>query len=193
LINLNQDEQTIIRNITSNKRGNIHKSINKETEFRELNTIDEIIKGIALIHTTYKRAKLPVPNSAFFINAYNQLYGGKILRVFGAYADTNLIGVRFELCFNNTIYDWYAGSDLNYKNRYPNDFLPYQILLWGHKNGFKSFDFGGAGKPGVSYGVREHKIKFGGELVEYGRFERINKPILMELGQIGLNLYKKFK
>jgi hypothetical protein len=44
------------------------------------------------------------------------------------------------------------------------------------------FDTMGAGKPGVPYGVRDFKLRFGGDLVEHGRFLHINKPTLYRLG-----------
>ena len=92
------------------------------------------------------------------------------VKVFVVEIEGTIIGTRVELCFKDLVYDWYAGADDNYKNHYPNDVLPYSILIWGKENGFKSFDFGGAGKPDVPYGVRDHKLKFGGQMVEYGRF-----------------------
>jgi len=108
LIDLEKDEQLIANEINSNKRGNIHKSINKGTTFKEIDDMAEVCKGIDLIHLTYKRVKLPVPDLHFFNNAYNLLSEKKMLRIFGAYAGDILIGVRFELCFNGIIYDWYA-------------------------------------------------------------------------------------
>ena len=50
----------------------------------------------------------------------------------------------------------------------------------------------GAGSPGDGgYGVRDFKAKFGGELVEYGRFRYVaNKP-LYALGKWAVNLMKK--
>ena len=51
----------------------------------------------------------------------------------------------------------------------------------------------GAGKPNEDYGVREFKSKFGGELVEFGRFERINNHFLYLIGKTGLKILKKFK
>jgi len=72
----------------------------------------------------------------------------------------------------------------------PNDVLPWHIFLWGKQNGFKVFDFGGAGKPNIPYGVRDYKLKFGGKLVNFGRFELIHKPVLYRLGLIGLFLFK---
>ena len=38
------------------------------------------------------------------------------------------------------------------------------------KNGIEKFDFMGAGSPDEDYGVRDFKAKFGGSLVEPGRF-----------------------
>ena len=50
------------------------------------------------------------------------------------------------------------------------------------KNAGKTiFDFGGAGKPVVHYGVRDYKMKFGGKLVNYGRLTLVHNPIKMKL------------
>ena len=46
----------------------------------------------------------------------------------------------------------------------------------------------GAGTPDSDYGVREFKSKFGGELVEYGRYVKINKPLLFSIGKFGLKV-----
>ena len=91
------------------------------------------------------------------------------------------------------IFDWYAGSLQKYKNLNINDFLCYNVLSWGSKNGYNTFDFGGAGKANESYGVRDHKMKFGGDLVEFGRFENIHKPFIYKISRVGLSLYKLMK
>ena len=49
----------------------------------------------------------------------------------------------------------------------------------------------GAGSPDENYGVRDFKARFGGELVEYGRFKKILNPILYEAGKIGLKFISK--
>ena len=51
----------------------------------------------------------------------------------------------------------------------------------------------GAGKPDEGYGVREFKSKFGGELVELGRFLSINNPILYSIGKKVIEIIKKKK
>jgi lipid II:glycine glycyltransferase (peptidoglycan interpeptide bridge formation enzyme) len=49
-------------------------------------------------------------------------------------------------------------------------------MEWAHEQGFRSYDSGGAGKPGVAYGVRDFKAKFGGQLVNYGRYQKVYSP-----------------
>jgi len=50
------------------------------------------------------------------------------------------------------------------------------------------FDFMGVGIPNRPYGVRDFKSKFGGELVNYGRFGRRNSKILYVISELGFNL-----
>jgi hypothetical protein len=51
----------------------------------------------------------------------------------------------------------------------------------------------GAGKPGSEYGVRDYKIQFGGELIEYGRYIRINQKLLYHIGRKVIEINKKLK
>ena len=97
------------------------------------------------------------------------------------------------LCHKDRIYDWYAGSYREFYKYCPNDIITWEVLLWGKANGFKIFDFGGAGKPEIPYGVRDYKMKFGGELVQFGRYIKVHRKLLMALAKFGLKLYKKFK
>ena len=178
LHDLTAGEDSIIKGISKNKRGNVHKSINKGTIFREAEKA-EWDRCVDLILGTYKRIGLPCQSRSYFMNAFTSM--SEFVKVFVAVFDDTIIGTRVELCYKDLVYDWYAGADDNYKNCYPNAVLPYSILLWGEENHYRTFDFGGAGKPGIPYGVREHKLKFGGELVEYGRYEKINDKLVFFL------------
>jgi lipid II:glycine glycyltransferase (peptidoglycan interpeptide bridge formation enzyme) len=51
----------------------------------------------------------------------------------------------------------------------------------------------GAGKPDEAYGVRDFKAKFGGKLVEHGRFLFVCKPLLYKIGILGVKILKKIK
>lgn len=56
--------------------------------------------------------------------------------------------------------------------------------------GYKTFDYGGAGEPNKPYGVRAFKQQMGGELVNFGRYEKIHRPIMYEFGKIGIKAMK---
>lgn len=147
--------------------------------------------ALALVKSTYKRIGLPLAEEAFFHEVRKEQ--GERLKVFAARHEGEMIGSRMVFCFNGMIYDWYAGSAEQKHDKYPNDYLPWAVMQWGSRNGYKTFDFGGAGNAGQAYGVRDYKLKFGGELKTFGRFQKIHKPVLMQLGKWALALYKKLK
>lgn len=192
-IDLNQKKENILKNISKNKKRNVSKSTNKGSQFKEINSVEEFKQCYLLINSTYKRIGLPCPSYSYFEVFYNNLSSSGNLKVFIIENNNKIVGTRLELCYKKMIYDWYAGADDSEKNLYPNDFLPYHILMWGNEKSYDKFDFGGAGKPGIPYGVRDHKMKFGGELVEYGRYVKVHKPFLMQIGKIGIKIYKKLK
>ena len=82
---------------------------------------------------------------------------------------------------------------INHLNKYPNDFLIYHILQWGRENEYKVFDFGGAGHPDEEYGVREHKLKFGGDLVSFGRFQKVYNSTIYYPVVWAFKLWQKVK
>ena len=73
----------------------------------------------------------------------------------------------------------------------PNDILIWETLRWACANGYKVFDYVGAGNPNKPYGVREFKKQMGGELVDYGRYEKVYHPLKMKIATVGYTLYRK--
>lgn len=90
------------------------------------------------------------------------------------------------------LYEWFAcGIDGVYPHIYPSTYATYLGIKYAAENGCKIFDMMGAGKPDEAYGVRDFKAKFGGEMVEHGRYLCIRKPLLYKLGKLGVKLLKK--
>jgi len=193
LMDLTQDQETLLSNVHKERRHNIRRSEKKGTQFKELTSLEEIETGLALVEETYKRVKLPVAHPSLFTAAYEILYPIKMVRYFGAVNQDKLIGVRIVLPYKEMVYDWYAGGSHEERNKYPNDYLPWQVILWCKQAGHNVFDFGGAGKPNIPYGVRDYKLKFGGQLVNYGRFMTVHKPLLMTMGKQALKIYQKLR
>lgn len=193
LHDLTIDVNEQFKKLHSGRRKNINRAEKYGLKFSCINNQSEDFdKTLDLILETYKRVHLPLPDKSFFYKTRN-LLDASIFKVFVATFENNIIGTRMVLCYNGLIYDWYAGAASDYLDKYPNDFLPWKIMEWGANNNYTLFDFGGAGKPDVPYGVRDFKLKYGGELINPGRFICIHKPFFYKLGVLGLKLFKFIK
>ena len=78
-----------------------------------------------------------------------------------------------------------------FKKLYPSVLATWTGLHFAKENKYSSFDFMGAGFPNIPYGVREFKSKFGGQLVNYGRFRKIHYKSIYYLAQLFLSFRKK--
>lgn len=91
------------------------------------------------------------------------------------------------------LYEMYVcGEDGVYKNIFPSEIATYAGLQYAARNSYRKFDMMGAGKPNDGgYGVRDFKLKFGGELLELCRSAYVSKPLLFNIGKLGVSLMKK--
>lgn len=109
-------------------------------------------------------------------------YAGKIV---GGTVCVGLPGVA--------LYEMYAcGEDGAHKTIFPSEMATFAGLQFAAENGYPKFDMMGAGKPDDGgYGVRDFKLKFGGELLELGRYVYVCKPLLFQIGKLGVRIMKK--
>ena len=85
-----------------------------------------------------------------------------------------------------------CGDDQNHKTLSPSVMVNYAGICYAAEHGFSKFDFMGAGKPDDGgYGVRDFKLKFGGELVELGRYVHVCNRLLFAVGKYGVKIMKK--
>jgi lipid II:glycine glycyltransferase (peptidoglycan interpeptide bridge formation enzyme) len=108
-----------------------------------------------------------------------------------AQIDDTSVACSLELLYKDTIYGWYGGTDRQYGKHNPSEIMHWRIFEWGAKQGFSIYDFGGAGKPDEEYGVRDFKAKFGGELVDLGRYTCIHAPLRLKLSKVAYRLYQQ--
>jgi len=190
LIDLKKPEAQLWNEIHSKRRNEIRKAVKECIIVRELKITSEHKELYSILSKVYQRARLPLPSNNYFFNALTILSKKDYYKAFGAFDNNKLIGVMLTLCYKNRIYDWYAGSFQAFYKKNPNDLIPWEVFKWGISSGYTIFDFGGAGNPNEKYGVRDYKLKFGGELVNYGRFVKIHHPILMFVAKQGFKLWR---
>ena len=175
-----------------NRRRNIKKALDNGVVIDEKPSAEELRQLYSMLEDLYTtKVKTPlfpfeffeklnkIPSSRFFLakNAEGQLLGG-------------LICVELE---HRAVYAWLAcGDDYNYKSLSPSVMVNYAGVSYAAKEGIPRFDFMGAGKPDDGgYGVRDFKLKFGGELVEYGRNVYVCNHLLFGIGKLGVKIFKK--
>lgn len=190
LIDVNRSEEIIWREIHESRRKNINRAIKKDLVIEEVENQAQLDIIYQLVSETYRRVKVPLSDSGLFKSAYQILVSRGLAKFFLVKHNNDYIGARIVLTYNKKIYDWYAGASPDSFEFYPNDYLVWSVLKWGVKNGYKVFDFGGAGKPNVPYGPREFKRRFGGDLTNFGRLIRVYSPWKYRLAHWGFKVYQ---
>ncbi len=192
LFDLTKGEKYLWEKIHPTRKKQINRSIKRGLNAQVVDHLNqiELEECYAILEQVYRVARLPYPDIVYFQKAFQVLGSCGFLKTILATFEDRIIGFRFFLSYKGLLYDWYAGSITEHHDKYPNDLLPWELMKWGIVNGYNTFDFGGAGKPEVPYGVREYKMKFGGELVNFGRYEKVHKSIMMILGKAGYKLWR---
>jgi lipid II:glycine glycyltransferase (peptidoglycan interpeptide bridge formation enzyme) len=188
-------EKDLLTEMSKSKARQIRKGLDNCTieicnSTSDLNDLYSILKNLYRI-----KAKKPLPDISFFQSFYNETAGGEYGSVFIIrHKDRIIGGMVAPKLPGKKIYEWYvAGDDTHYKECYPSVLATWAAIRQANTEGMRHFDFLGAGKPDADYGVREFKARFGGTEVNYGRFEKIHRPILMKIGTFGLKALSQLK
>jgi len=180
------------KNLNENRKRQIKKAIKNNVEISIPKDKNEVKEFYVILKKLYKeKVKKPLPNFNFFEKFF---FSNNLGKYFLVKNNGNIIGGIMCPIFKDTIYEWYVcGLDKEYKDLSPSVMATWAAIEYGARNGLSYFDFMGAGSPDSDYGVREFKSKFGGELVNYGRFLRINNPLLYQIGKMGLKMLNVLK
>lgn len=189
---LPDDVETLWRQISRKRKDGINKAKKLCYIFEEENTQEAIDTFYSLMRKSYKRIKLPVPSKDLFQNFLIE-DKGKISKIFQLRDSTGVKISLFSFLHKHTLYAYYIGTDddKEFLRKRPVDLFYYKLMTWCIEHELRFFDWMGAGKPGVQYGVRDFKLQYGGELVDYGRLIHVNSPFRYKLGAMGLKLLQK--
>ena len=193
LVDLTCSEDELWRYVHTKRRNEIRRAEKEGCLVTLTKEPEALARCYDILTEVYQRAKLPLPSYSHFDAIRQQSTEHAGLRLFTAVWEGQIIGCMICLAYGDTLYDYYAGAYSRYYSKYPNDLLPWAVFKWAKENGFSRFDFGGAGKPNVPYGVREYKKKFGGSVVNYGRYELNHYPLLLALATRLFALWKVAK
>lgn len=193
---LTNNRESTLKSMSESKLRQIKKSIKAGASIIEATSTVQVNEFYQLLKNLYTgKVKKPLPDKSFFIEFYNQcckVNTGKYLLI--KFEDKIIGGIMCAITPGKAIYEWYiAGDDIRHKQLYPSILATYAAIDYALQNNLNHFDFMGAGKPDHDYGVREFKSKFGGELMNFGRFEKVHNKTLMTIGKLGMKLIKYIK
>jgi CelD/BcsL family acetyltransferase involved in cellulose biosynthesis len=194
LIDLRGSPADVLGRIGARTRKHIRQALRKGAVVVDEICSPELLREwYALVERSYTGARVPLADFSLFEAAFHELLPLGMIQFWLARVDGVPAAASAELLYKDTIYGWYSGVDRSYAAECPGELLMWRVLETGAQAGFGVYDFGGAGKPGETYGVRDFKAKFGGELVCYGRHRRVHHPGLLRLSEWGYQAYRKIK
>ena len=179
-------------NMGKSRKRDVKTSLRDGAVVEDHPTLDEVRKFYSVLEHLYRtKVKTPLFPFSFFEKLYQSSFGRFLLVKY----NDGIIGGTVCVCGDDTMYEWFAcGEDGIYKNIYPSTVATYAGIRYAAEHGYARFDMMGAGAPGDGgYGVRDFKAKFGGQLVEHGRFKCVlNKPLYL-VGTLGVKIMKRIK
>jgi len=194
LVDLSGAPDAVLARIGARTRKHIRQALRKGAVAVEQICSPELLRPwYALVQQSYAAARVPVADFSLFEAAFHALLPLGMIQFWLARIDGVCVAASAELLYKDTVYGWYSGVARADSAECPGELLMWRVLEAGALAGFRVYDFGGAGKPGEEYGVRDFKAKFGGELVCYGRHKQVHAPALLKVSEWGYEALRKMK
>ena len=184
------NRETMFAHLSETRKRQINKAQKNGVVIEEAKTEQEVANWYAILLDLYRRkVKTPLFPLSFFLEFLRQKRGIYLLvKTEGKVIGGIMCPIKEEQC----IYEWFVcGMDSSYKSLSPSVMATWAAMEYANTHHLARFDIMGAGEPGVPYGVRDFKAEFGGQLVEYGRFLYICKPVLYKIGTIVVKFLKR--
>ena len=181
-VNLDRDPYDILQSYSRTTRRDIRYNIRKgRVVIKEITEPSMLPLFYEIVKKTYTHARIPLADISLFEAGFRVLVPKHMARFMMAYVEGVPAAAASVLMYKSVIYGWYMGVDRTFRPYYPTEYIIWELMKWGADQGFKVFDFGGAGNPDEESGVRDFKLKFRGDLEEYGRNTCIHAPFRMKL------------
>ncbi|MBN1892864.1 GNAT family N-acetyltransferase [bacterium] len=186
-------EELLRRAAKSTRRQILRAEKNRVFEVRKVDDLAGIHEVYQLLLKSYRHARVPLSDISLFENAFNILHPKSMIHVFLFTYQGKNVAAHMDLSYKDTVFGWYGGLDRRYSKLNISEYSYGYTLSYFVSRGFNGYDFGGAGRPEEKYGVRDHKAKFGGDLVNFGRYMKVHAPIRFHLGNAVYQSTRKIK
>lgn len=185
------DMDMVNEHLGKSRKRDIRVSLRDGATLVTVPTIEQVRSYYQILNDLYQtKVKTPLFPLEFFEKLYG-LYSSAFLLVEydgQIVGGTVCVGLR-----GKALYEMFAcGRDGVHKNIFPSELATFAGLQYAVGHGMPRFDMMGAGKPDDGgYGVRDFKLKFGGKLLELGRYQFVCNRLLFGIGKLGVKILKK--
>ncbi len=187
-------EKSFWSGMSASRRRQIKRGLqNNEITITDPVDESEVYIFYSLLYNLYKKkVKKPLPDYSFFLSFYHFSKKKKLGIIKLVKVNGKIIGgILSPVTKEKNIYEWYiTGLNNEYKSYYPSIMATWASIEFALINNLDHFDFMGLGTPKKEYGVRDFKIRFGGKMVNYGRFARRNNKYLYSFAKFGFNFFR---
>jgi serine/alanine adding enzyme len=193
LVDVGKPVEEVLATIGQRTRKQIRQGLRRgavTVEFCDRREDVAIVEG--LLRRTYAHARVPAPDPSLLQAAFDVLHPAGMALFVLARVDGEPAAASVELPWADTVHGWYGSVDRRFSKHTPGELLMWRVLEWAAEHGYRTYDFGGAGKPGETYGVRDFKAKFGGELVAFGRHTKVHAPVRTRAATAAYDLGRRF-
>jgi lipid II:glycine glycyltransferase (peptidoglycan interpeptide bridge formation enzyme) len=192
------DRKDVVHEMSASRLRQVKQSVKNGAEIIVPDQLSQIDEFYLLLSDLYRhKVKKPLPDVSFFHAFFEATRDGRNGQIFLIRHQQRIIGGIMAPGFaGNTLFEWYVcGLDEEFRSRhiYPSVLATWAAIDFASANSFGRFDFMGVGKPGIPYGVRDFKMRFGGTVVSYGRYIRINNKFLYTFAELGYNILSLMK
>lgn len=187
------NRQECFKQLSESKKRQIKKSLKQGAKIIQPVHIAQVKCFYKILEKLFKeKIKKPLYEFSFFENFYRNSLKGKLGVILLIEYENKIIGgIICPVTLNKCIYEWYiCGLDKEYKSKgiYPSVLATWAAIEYALDNNIPCFDLMGAGKPGVPYGVRDFKLRFGGSKIEIYRYNKIINRPKYEIAELAYNL-----
>lgn len=167
--------------LSENRRRQIRRAESLGVRMEQTHNPGDLDDWYRILSRLYRRQiHKPLPGKTFF----RRLMDDQALIVVRAPGGQVIGGLACVVLPERALYEWYiCGLDDECRPYAPSVMATWAAMQYAEQHGLPLFDVMGAGRPDVPYGVRDFKQKFGGELVEHGRWVAVAQPRLYNLGK----------
>jgi serine/alanine adding enzyme len=173
----------------------VRKSMESGVTVEPATSTDEVRELFRILQQLYRsRIKKPLPPFEFFESFFRFSGRGQLGVILVAkYANRVIGGMICPVTGKKCMYEWYVcGMDREFRELYPSVMVTWSAIRYAADHGITQFDFMGMGQPQKEYGVRDFKSRFGGTMVNNGRYLRPGNRLVARFAETGYRILAPF-